>query len=50
METKMRSFLLVLALFIPLASNAAITAEQLKAVAEPLLKSGYGQYLLEILK
>lgn len=27
-----------------------IDAEQLKAVAEPLLKSGYGQYLLEILK
>jgi len=27
-----------------------INAEQLKAVAKPLLKSGYGQYLLEILK
>jgi len=27
-----------------------IDAEQLKTVAEPLLKSGYGQYLLEILK
>ncbi|MGI9531063.1 glucose-1-phosphate thymidylyltransferase RfbA [Lutimonas sp.] len=27
-----------------------ITGEQLKAVATPLLKSGYGQYLLEILK
>ena len=27
-----------------------IDAEQLKAVAQPLLKSGYGQYLLEILK
>jgi len=27
-----------------------IDAEQLKKVAEPLLKSGYGQYLLEILK
>ena len=27
-----------------------IGADQLKAVAEPLIKSGYGQYLLEILK
>ena len=27
-----------------------INADQLKAVAEPLIKSGYGQYLLEILK
>ena len=27
-----------------------IDATQLKKVAEPLLKSGYGQYLLEILK
>jgi len=27
-----------------------IDADQLKKVAEPLLKSGYGQYLLEILK
>lgn len=27
-----------------------ITADELKKVAEPLLKSGYGEYLLEILK
>ncbi|MFN8282415.1 MAG: glucose-1-phosphate thymidylyltransferase RfbA [Chitinophagales bacterium] len=27
-----------------------ITAEQLNAIAQPLLKSGYGQYLLDILK
>ena len=27
-----------------------IDAEQLKSIAEPLIKSGYGQYLLEILK
>ncbi len=27
-----------------------ITADELKTVAEPLLKSGYGEYLLEILK
>jgi len=27
-----------------------ITAEQLKKIAEPLLKSGYGEYLMEILK
>ncbi|MCB0507948.1 MAG: glucose-1-phosphate thymidylyltransferase RfbA [Chitinophagales bacterium] len=27
-----------------------ISAEQLKSIAQPLLKSGYGQYLLDILK
>ena len=27
-----------------------IDAEQLRAIAKPLIKSGYGQYLLEILK
>ena len=27
-----------------------ITGEQLKKIAEPLLKSGYGEYLMEILK
>jgi glucose-1-phosphate thymidylyltransferase len=27
-----------------------ITAAQLEAIAQPLLKSGYGQYLLELLK
>ena len=26
-----------------------ITKEQLKAIAQPLLKSGYGQYLLEMI-
>jgi glucose-1-phosphate thymidylyltransferase len=27
-----------------------IDAEQLQALAEPLLKSGYGEYLIDILK
>ncbi len=27
-----------------------ITAEQLQAIAEPLMKSGYGQYLLSLLQ
>jgi glucose-1-phosphate thymidylyltransferase len=27
-----------------------ISSEQLKAIAEPLVKSGYGTYLLQLLK
>nr|MBP6549843.1 glucose-1-phosphate thymidylyltransferase [Flavobacterium sp.] len=27
-----------------------ISSEQLRAIAEPLLKSGYGDYLLQLLK
>ena len=30
--------------------NGFITAEQLKQIAEPLVKSGYGSYLLQLLK
>ena len=30
--------------------NGWITAEQVEALAQPMLKNGYGQYLLSLLK
>jgi glucose-1-phosphate thymidylyltransferase len=30
--------------------NGFITKEQLKTIAEPLIKSGYGNYLLNLIK
>jgi glucose-1-phosphate thymidylyltransferase len=31
-------------------SNGWITASELEALAQPLLKNGYGQYLMSLLK